>query len=182
MSVYQWLLKNIPNFVDPGTGFQIGFNWSPMYTRSTGVVKEVSSDLRHVVVEIPLTWRNANYVGSIFGGALLSATDPILMIQLLHLLEHQYIVWDKAVTMKFKRPGRSTVRAEFLWTISELEEIKEKVQAQGEIEWQKQIQIKTVQTNEVVAELTKTLYIATKEHYQQKQAAKKMKQQLRSRL
>tara|TARA_B110000240_G_C13483785_1_gene446463 strand:+ start:476 stop:664 length:189 start_codon:yes stop_codon:yes gene_type:complete len=56
-----------------------------------------------VKVRIKLSYKNSNYVGSIFGGSLLSATDPILMVQLINILGNKHVVWDKAAAIKFKR-------------------------------------------------------------------------------
>lgn len=59
-----------------------------------------------VKVRIKLSYKNSNYVGSIFGGSLLSATDPILMVQLINILGNKHVVWDKAAAIKFKRPAK----------------------------------------------------------------------------
>lgn len=170
---YQWIAKNLSRFVSQATLFKVGFNWSPMYSRTTGLVSTVSKDLRNVEVVIPLSWRNANYVGSVFGGSMLSATDPILMIQLLNILGNEFVVWDKAVEMRFRRPARGTLIAKFDWSEKEIDEIKEQVREQGEIEWKKGVELRSEKEGLVCAESTKTLYIATKEHYKKKQAPKK---------
>ena len=170
---YQWIAKNLPRFVDQATVFKLGFNLSPMYRRTTGRVRSVSKDLRLVEVAIPLSWRNANYVGSIFGGSMLSATDPILMVQLLNILGSDFVVWDKAVEMRFKRPARETLIARFEWSEQELEEIRRQARELGEVDYEKDIVLKTEDEGLVCAESTKTLYIATKEHYKQKRAVNK---------
>lgn len=56
---------------------------------------------------MPESWRTRNYVGTIFGGSLYGALDPI-MIMLIKLLGPEYEVWDKAASIRFRRPGRST--------------------------------------------------------------------------
>ncbi|WP_235270985.1 PaaI family thioesterase [Flavobacterium sp. 316] len=80
------------------------FNISPMYRRSCGKIFFVSDDLHVVKIKIPLTYKNKNYVGSMFGGSLFSATDPIYMIQLMQILGKEYVVWDKSTEIRFKRP------------------------------------------------------------------------------
>lgn len=60
--------------------YKYGFKISPMYRRSTGRIHKVSEDLLSFKVRIKLSYKNSNYVGSIFGGSLFSATDPIFMI------------------------------------------------------------------------------------------------------
>jgi hypothetical protein len=103
---------------------------------------------------------------------MLSATDPILMVQLLNILGNDYVVWDKAVEMRFKRPARETLVANFDLSEQELIEIQRKVQDQGEIDWKKEISLRTERSGIVCAESTKTMYITTREFYKQKGAHK----------
>ena len=63
-----------------------------MYRRSTGRITSVSDDLFMVKVKIPISYKNKNYVGAIFGGSMQAATDPIYMIQLLNILGDDYVV------------------------------------------------------------------------------------------
>ena len=100
--------------------------------RGTGArVTYISSDYREVRVELPLSWRTRNYVGTIFGGSLYSATDPVYMIQLMQILGRDYVVWDKAATIRFRKPGRSTLSATFKIDDAEVETIR-RLTANGE--------------------------------------------------
>ena len=100
--------------------------------RGTGArVKYISSDYCEVRVELPLSWRTRNYVGTIFGGSLYGATDPVYMIQLMLILGRDYVVWDKAATIRFRKPGRSTLSATFKIDEAELETIR-RLTANGE--------------------------------------------------
>ncbi|RMF10628.1 MAG: DUF4442 domain-containing protein, partial [Candidatus Neomarinimicrobiota bacterium] len=83
MSVYQQLARFGSRLFPPAVVFRVGFNLSPMYRRTTGKILSVSDDLKHIVVSLPLSWKNRNYVNSIFGGAMFSAVDPIPMVQLI---------------------------------------------------------------------------------------------------
>ncbi len=64
-------------------------------------------------MELPLNWRTRNYVGTIFGGSLYGAVDPHYMIMLIKILGPDYVVWDKAATIRFRKPGRGTLYARF---------------------------------------------------------------------
>jgi len=75
-------------------------------------------------VKLPLSWRTRNYVGSIFGGSLYAAVDPWYMILLIQILGRGYVVWDKAATIRFRKPGRSTLYATFIIDEAELEAIR----------------------------------------------------------
>lgn len=130
--MYRQLTSALGRVFSQAPLFKHGFNLSPMYRRSTGRVTRVSPDLHEV--EIPFSWRNANYVGSMFGGSLLSATDPILMIQLLHILGDGYVVWEQAVEMRFRRPARSRVTARFELSPEEVAEIRQAADEHGEVD------------------------------------------------
>ena len=82
------------------------FNWFPAYRGTGAPVTYIAADWREVRIRLPLNWRTRNYVGTIFGGSLYGAVDPIYMIMLIKALGPDYIVWDKAATIRFLRPGR----------------------------------------------------------------------------
>ena len=94
--------------------------------RGTGArVVYISSDFREVRVELPLSWRTRNYVGTIFGGSLYGAVDPVYMIQLMQILGRGYVVWDKAATIRFRKPGRSKLTATFKIEEAEVNTIRQ---------------------------------------------------------
>ncbi|GAA3929222.1 DUF4442 domain-containing protein [Luteimonas lutimaris] len=76
-------------------------------------VRAVSGDFRHARVELRQCWYNRNFVGTHFGGSLFAMTDPFWMIMTMQALGDGYIVWDKAATIDFIKPGRGMVSAEF---------------------------------------------------------------------
>ena len=78
----------------------------------------------HIRVKMPLTHKNQNIVGVHFGGSLYSMVDPFYMLLLIHHLGPKYIVWDKAATITFLSPGRSTVYADIRLDFAEIEQIK----------------------------------------------------------
>lgn len=111
-----------------------GFNWFPAYRGTGGRVEHISADWREVRIRLPLNWRTRNYVGTIFGGSIYGALDPMYMIMLMKNLGPGYVVWDKAATIRFRRPGRSTLRATFRIGEAELEAIREAVSRDGKCE------------------------------------------------
>ena len=90
------------------------FNLHPTYWSTGGRITFIASDYHEVRVRLPLSWRTRNYVGSIFGGSMYSAVDPIYMIMLIRILGRDYVVWDKSATIRFLRPGRSPLHATFV--------------------------------------------------------------------
>jgi acyl-coenzyme A thioesterase PaaI-like protein len=171
--MYATISKILEKFISKSAIYKYGFNLSPMYRRSTGRIYEVSDDLLEVKVRIKLSYKNSNYVGSIFGGSLFSATDPIFMIQLINILDTNYVVWDKAATIKFKRPVKETCYVDFIFTADEIAHIKKQVAGQKEIDLIKNIKLTNKDKSIVFAEVVKTVYIADKNYYKQKLKLKK---------
>jgi beta-lactamase class A len=134
------------------------FNFFPAY-RSTGArIEYIAGDWREVRVRLPLSWRTRNYVGTIFGGSLYAAVDPIYMIMLIKLLGTRYEVWDKAATVQFRRPGRSTLRATFRLDGTELEAIEAEVGERGRSERRYAVEL-VDEAGEVCASCEKVLSI-----------------------
>jgi acyl-coenzyme A thioesterase PaaI-like protein len=111
-----------------------GFNWFPAYRGVGARIEYVASDWKEVRIRLPLSWRTRNYVGTIFGGSLYGAVDPIYMIMLIKVLGPDYVVWDKAATIRFKKPGRSTLRATFRLEDAELDALRADVLRDGRTE------------------------------------------------
>lgn len=171
--MYQTISKIGRRFFSDATLFKIGFNLSPMYRRSTGRITEVSEDLLKVNIKIPLSYKNRNYVGTIYGGSLYSATDPIYMVQLIHILGDKYVVWDKSSEIKYKRPAKKMAFATFEFTEEEIKNIKDKVAKENEIDLVKELAI-VGGKGEVYCEVSKVLYIADKAYFKEKRKSKKL--------
>ena len=107
---------------------RLKFNLFPAYRGTGARVIYISDDYREIRVKIPLSWRTRNYVGTIYGGSMYGGIDPIYMLMLIKNLGRNYIVWDKSAAIRFKRPGKETLFAEFLLTEDELNEIKQILQ------------------------------------------------------
>lgn len=169
--MYKTLAKILSKVFSRQQIFRYGFNMSPMYRRSTGRVTSVSENLQNVKIKIPLSIKNRNYVGSIFGGSLFSATDPIYMVQLINILGEDYVVWDKDAKIRYKRPAKSTAYAEFDISDKELEGIKKTITEEGEMDFIKTFNI-TDGNQTIFAELIKTIYIADKTFFKDKRKQK----------
>ena len=100
------------------------FNLFPAYRGSGARVTYIAGDFREVRIRLPLTWRSRNAVGTIFGGAMYSAVDPVYMIMLMRCLGRDYVVWDRSASIRFRRPGRTTLYATFRLDDAELDAIR----------------------------------------------------------
>ncbi len=101
-----------------------GFNLFPAFRGTGARVTYIAGDFREARVRLPLNWRTRNYVGTIFGGSLYGAADPMYMILLIRILGPGYTVWDKAATIRFVKPGRSTLYARFVIEDEEIATIR----------------------------------------------------------
>jgi hypothetical protein len=90
-----------------------------------------------------------------------AAIDPIYMLMLIKNLGRDYVVWDRAAKIRFRKPGKDTLYAHFLLTGEELDEIRLLAETQKSIDRVYHVPLKD-RTGKVHAEIEKTLYIAKK--------------------
>ncbi len=119
-------------------------------------------DERSVDVEMKLTSFNRNLVGVHFGGSLYAMCDPWFMLILMRLLGPDYIVWDKAASIQFKRPGRGKVKARFHIPAEQVEQIRLDADREGKITPTFSVDVLD-EDGQVVAHVGKLLYIRRKE-------------------
>ncbi len=124
-------------------------------------IRRIAPDMKAVDVEMKLRFWNANYVGTHFGGSLFAMTDPFYMLMLMANLGRDYIVWDKAATIRYKKPGRGTVRAEFRLSDSQIDDIREKLKTLPKYEPVFTVEVKD-EAGVVIAEVEKVLHIRRK--------------------
>lgn len=101
------------------------FNLFPAYRGTGGRITYIAGDWREVRIRLPLSLRTRNYVGTIFGGSMYGAVDPVYMLMLIQNLGPGYVVWDKAASIRFRRPGRTTLFARFHLAAAELDTIRD---------------------------------------------------------
>ena len=137
------------------------FNFFPALRGTGARVTYISEDYREVRVKLPLNWRTRNYVGTIYGGSLYGAVDPFYMVMLIRNLGPDYVVWDKAATIRFLKPGRSTLYARFALDEAELDAIKSALVNQRSVDRSYSIDLTDV-AGAVYASVEKVIYIARK--------------------
>ena len=133
----------------------------PPYIGAGVRVTHIAEDFRNVEVEMPLRFYNRNYFGTHFGGSLYSMCDPFYVLMLANILGRDYIVWDKAASIRFKKPGKGLMKASFHLTEEQISEIRAAADTQPKVEPQFQVLIKDTEGN-VIAEVDKLIYIKKK--------------------
>ena len=173
MSIYQKMTKIGSKLIGWDKLFKYGFNLSPMYRRSTAKIMYASKDLLKITIKLPISYKNKNYVNSIFGGSMFSAVDPIPMVQLINILGDNYVVWDKSAAIFFKRPAHENLYADFKFTLEEVSEIKTRIIQENEIEIVRITKLTDENRDKVFCEVHKTIYIADKNFYKEKSKRQK---------
>ncbi|MDM7923410.1 MAG: DUF4442 domain-containing protein [Pyrinomonadaceae bacterium] len=141
--------------------FRWGFNFFPAYRGTGGRVTYIADDWHEIRIKLPLNWRTRNYVKTTYGGSIYGAVDPIYMLMLMKILGPEYIVWDKAAYIRFRKPGRETLYADFKLTEQEIEEIKYAAASAKSIDRVYNVVLKNA-AGIVHAEIEKTIYISKK--------------------
>lgn len=132
------------------------------YRGTGGRLKYIAEDWSEVRLELPLSWRTRNYVGTIFGGSIYAAVDPIYMLMLIHRLGPDFIVWDKSASIQFKKPGKGTLRAQFLVVDEELTRIRSALETQRSVDRSYAVELKDGEGS-VCATVEKIIYIRRRE-------------------
>jgi acyl-coenzyme A thioesterase PaaI-like protein len=140
--------------------------WPPFLGAGIRLTK-VASDYRSIEVEMKLRFWNSNYVGTHFGGSLYVMADPFFMFMVIENLGRDYIVWDKAATIRFKNPGKGRVTAKFAISAEKIQEIREAADRDGRTTPVFQVNV-VDDDGTIVAEVEKTLSVRRKDRVKQK--------------
>jgi acyl-coenzyme A thioesterase PaaI-like protein len=138
---------------------RFAFNLFPAYRGTGGWITYIARDWSEIRIGLPLSWRTRNYVGTIYGGSMYGAVDPVYMIMLIHMLGPAFTVWDKAASIRFVRPGRGTLRATCTIDPQDVETIRTELVSQPKTERVYSVELKDA-AGVVHAVVEKRLFIA----------------------
>jgi acyl-coenzyme A thioesterase PaaI-like protein len=124
-----------------------------------GIRVTSKADFSEIRSEMKLRWWNRNYVGTHFGGSIYTMTDAFYMMMLIKQLGRGYRVWLKEATVRFRRPGRGTLTAEFRLSPATVAELKSRVDEHGKEEIDFAVTVMDAD-GDVVAEVTQTLHVS----------------------
>lgn len=154
------LIRKSTAFLSPNIVRRLGNLWFPFLFAGIRIDR-VSADFREVDVSLTLRWFNKNYVGTHFGGSIYAMTDPFFMMMLIQNLGRDYIVWDKAAKIDFKKPGRGRLTAKFRFTEHEIAAIREEADSKEKYIFDRPVDVFD-EEGHVVASVVKTLYVRKK--------------------
>ncbi len=146
--------------------FRTLFNLYPPFLGAGIHISRISADYSAFDIRMNLRFYNKNYFGTQFGGSLYSMCDPFFTIILIKNLGSDYIVWDKHASIRFKKPGRSTVRVRFYIPQETILQIKQLADKHGKTEPVFTVDL-TDDTNAVIAQVEKTVYVRKKDAVKQ---------------
>ena len=145
------------------------FNFWPCIWCTGSRVTFIADDFRELHVQLKLNIRTRNRVGTVFGGSIYSSIDPYFMLLLMEVLGKNFVVWDKAASIKFVRPITDSVKCKFEITDETVEEIKRQVDDRGEYTFELPL-VYVDENDKVFAAFNKTIYVADKSFYRNKSA------------
>ncbi|MBK7890305.1 MAG: DUF4442 domain-containing protein [Bdellovibrionales bacterium] len=123
--------------------------------------------IRAMEIRLRLWPWNSNYVGTQFGGSLFAMTDPFLMVMLMRRLGRDYVVWDKAASIRYLRPGRTDCFAGFEVSEELVSALRTRAEREGKFDWTTKVDVRDSE-GRVVAEVDKVIYIAKRSLYEKK--------------
>jgi acyl-coenzyme A thioesterase PaaI-like protein len=141
---------------------RILFNYFPIFWATGAKVTNLADDYKEIHISLPLSWRTRNYVGTIFGGSMFSSTDVLYFLLVVKNLDESYIVWDKASSIRFKKPGRGTLYTKAIISDEEIETIKSKLLITDKIDRVYCLDL-VDETGDVCASIEKTIHIRNKQ-------------------
>ena len=148
LAAAKWMMTKGINFWGPFLGAGIR-------------VQNASADMTSITVQLRPTVINKNIVGVHFGGSIYAMCDPFYMGILLHNLGADYVVWDKAASIRFLKPGKGLLTATFTISISEIQRIKGKADVDGKTEETFHAKV-TDSAGVVIAEVDKVVWVRNK--------------------
>ena len=139
-----------------------GFNLFPAFRGTGARITYIADDHREVCVVLPLSWRTRNYVGTIFGGSMYGAIDGIHIVMLMKNLGSAYQVWDKAGSIRFRKPGRTRLYANVNMAPEELDTIRAALETDNSVDRTYRVEL-TDREGTVHAEIEKIVHIRRRE-------------------
>ncbi len=146
--------------IRPGV-FRRFANWFPPIRNSGVKIVRISDDWQEWDLRLRLGRRTRNYVGTHYGGTLYSAADPHYMLAWMHILGRQYLVWDKAATIRFVRPGRGHLTGHVRISLEEIADVRERLETEPKLDVEHHFQWLAADGT-VVAEVDKIVNIRKK--------------------
>ena len=111
------------------------FNWFPSYRGSGARITYIDATMREVRLRLPLNRRTRNLNGTVYGGSIYAAVDPIHAVMLVSLLgTERYVAWTKEARVHFRRQARTALDARIVLEAAEVDAVRQDVERDGKVE------------------------------------------------
>lgn len=141
------------------------FNWYPAF-RSTGArVIFISEDMLEAKLRLPLCRATRNIHGTIYGGSMYAAVDPLHAVLVAIHLGPDYHVWMKSAKIEFRRPGRGDLYAHARLHPRDLDAIRTALVHENKIDRDFDLSL-TNSKGEVAAQFTFTLHFRRRQPHE----------------
>lgn len=135
------------------------FNWYPAFRRTGARVEFIDESNLELRVRIPLNRATRNLHGTIYGGTMYAAVDPLHAVLLARHLGPDYHVWMKAARIEFRRPGRTDLFATARISHEEIAEIRSTLDREPKIDRDFSVTLTDLAGAEIAAHVTTTVHI-----------------------
>ena len=133
------------------------FNWYPAFRKTGARITYIAEDLMEAKLRLPLCRATRNIHGTIYGGSMYAAVDPLHAVMVARHLGPDYHVWMKSAKIEFRRPGRGDLYAQARLHPVDLDQIRAALGQEGKVDRDFSLAL-TDATGEVAAHFTLTLH------------------------
>jgi hypothetical protein len=137
------------------------FSYYPPFLGAGIEVLEISVDARRVRVRLNARPWTGNIHGTQFGGSIYAMTDPFYAYMLQVNLGPDFVCWDKAAQVRFRKPGKGPLQAEFELTPERIAEVESRLALHGRADVDFLVAV-TDSMGVIVAEISKTVTVKHK--------------------
>lgn len=134
-----------------------------------GVRVRFSEDYLVADIRLPRRWYLRNGHGTVFGGAILSASDPFPAIQFAKLMPWA-LTWTKSHSVDFIRPARSVLTATVRISRADVEAAEAALRDEGRYK-SSHTYVFTDKWGQTVAQVESTVYMRNPRHTRYRSAA-----------
>jgi acyl-coenzyme A thioesterase PaaI-like protein len=142
------------------------FNWYPAFRRSGARVEYISEDMHELRIRLPLNRSTRNLHGTIYGGAMYSAVDPLHAVLVARHMGPDFHVWMKSARIDFRRPGRGDLFAHARVSPADIAELHRSLELTPKIDRDFSLQL-TGADGVVSADVTLTVHIRRRAAHEQ---------------
>jgi acyl-coenzyme A thioesterase PaaI-like protein len=115
--LYRFISRS--NFLSPARRLEL----YPPFRSMRIKITEMADDWSSATIRLPLNRHNRNPGGGMFGGAMASLADPIPALMCARLFPG-HSVWTRAMSIDFRREGRSDLTLRIAMSKEQLEKIR----------------------------------------------------------